>query len=92
MIIALGTNDLRVAGFAAGLWSRGFAPRLVCTGGIAHQGDLLATPWEKTEAEMYADVAAAHGVPRGCILLETRATNTNENFRFTRELLRERGS
>ncbi len=88
VIVALGTHDLRVAEFAADLWLRGFGRLLVCTGGIAHQGDLLATPWEKTEAEMYAEVAAARGVPRESILLEKRATNTSENIRFTRELLR----
>jgi uncharacterized SAM-binding protein YcdF (DUF218 family) len=90
-IVAFGTHDLRVAEFAADLWLGGLAPLLACTGGIAHQGDLLATPWEKTEAEMYADVAAARGVPRDSILLEKRATNTAQNVRFTRELFRERG-
>ena len=87
-IIALGTNDLRVAEFAADLYLRGFGRTLVCTGGVAHQSDLLATPWPKSEAEMYADVALRCGVPRESILLETRATNTAENIRFTRELLR----
>lgn len=90
-IVALGTNDLRVAEFAADLWHRGYGPVLIPTGGIAHQGDLLETRWTKTEAAMYADVAEARGVPRGSILLEPRARNTSENLRFTRELLRERG-
>jgi uncharacterized SAM-binding protein YcdF (DUF218 family) len=57
---------------------------------VAHQDDLLATQWEKTEAEMYADVAERLGVPRERILLEKRATNTAENIRFTRDLLGER--
>src|ERR1700676_2437043 len=87
IIVALGTNDLRVADFAADLYRRGFGSTLVCSGGVAHQDDLLATRWEKTEAEMYADVAERHGVPRERILLETRASNTAENIRFTRDLL-----
>ena len=87
VIVALGTNDLRVAEHAAHLFRRGFGSTLVCTGGIAHQNDLLATSWDKTEAEMFADVAARCGVPRERILLETRATNTSENLVFTRELL-----
>jgi len=90
VMIALGTNDLRVAEFAADLYLRGFGRTLVCTGGVAHQGDLLATVWPKTEAEMYADVAVRCGVPRESILLETRATNTAENIRFARDLLSER--
>jgi hypothetical protein len=62
VIIALGTNDLRVAEFTADLHHRGYGPVLVCTGGVAHQGDLLATPWPETEAEMYADVLERSGV------------------------------
>jgi uncharacterized SAM-binding protein YcdF (DUF218 family) len=91
VILALGANDLRVASFAAELYRQGFGKWLVCSGGIAHQGDLLATPWDRTEAEMYADIAVAQGVPRDRILLETRATNTAENMRFSRALLAEKG-
>ena len=87
VIVVFGTNDLRVARFAARLYHEGFGRRLVCTGGMAHQGDLLATNWDKTEAEMYADEAVALGVPLDRIMLEPRAANTAENVRFTRELL-----
>jgi uncharacterized SAM-binding protein YcdF (DUF218 family) len=90
VIIALGTNDLRVAEFAADLYHRGYGSTLVCTGGKAHQNDLLATCWEKTEAEMYADIAEARGVLLEQILLETRATNTAENIRLVRDLIKER--
>jgi hypothetical protein len=41
--IPAGTNDLRVAGFAARLYQEGFGRRLVCTGDMAHQDDPLAT-------------------------------------------------
>ncbi len=87
VIIALGTNDLRVAEFAARLYAGGFGRLLVCTGGIAHQGDLLATPWDRPEAEMFAEVACRHNVPADRILLETEAINTAENIRFARRLL-----
>lgn len=89
VILALGTNDLRVAEFAADLWHRGFGRVLIPSGGVAHQGDLLETSWPKTEAEMYAEVAVARGVPRDRLVLEMRARNTSENIRFTRELLAE---
>jgi len=90
VIIALGTNDLRVAEFAADLYHRNFGRILVCTGAVAHQDDLLATSWSRTEAEMYAEVAANRGVPEDRILLETEATNTAENIRFARNLLARR--
>jgi len=92
VIVAFGTNDLRVARFAARLYHEGFGRCLVCTGGIAHQGDLLATNWHKSEAEMYADEAAALGVPLDRIMIEPRAANTAENVRFTRELLCRNGA
>lgn len=90
VIVALGTNDLRVAHFAAELYHRGLGSWIVCTGGVAHQNDLLATSWSKTEAEMYADALREQRVPDAQIILETAATNTGENVRFTRRLLRER--
>ena len=86
-ILALGTNDVRVAEYAAELYLRGFAPTLVCSGGVAHTDDLLATTWDGTEAEVFAEVAVARGVPRDRIVLETRALNTAENFRYTRRLI-----
>jgi uncharacterized SAM-binding protein YcdF (DUF218 family) len=91
LIVALGTNDLRVAEHAADLFLRRYGPMLVCTGGVAHENDLLATAWDKTEAEMFADVAVRCGVPRERILLETEATNTAENIVFTRALLKHAG-
>ena len=91
IIVALGTNDLRVAEFAADLYARGYGRTVVFTGGIAHQTDLLATGWDRSEAEMFADVAVARGVPAECILLETEATNTSANIRFARRLIEGRG-
>lgn len=91
-IVALGTNDIRVAHFAAELFHRNFGPLIVCTGGVAHQNDLLATSWTKTEAEMYAEALRERGVPDSQILLESRATNTGENVRYTRKLFGERAS
>lgn len=89
--LALGTNDLRVAVHAAELYHQGMAPLIVCTGGLAHQHDLLATAWAQPEAEVYRDALLAHHVPPKAILLESRATNTSENVRFSRALLAERG-
>ena len=91
LIVALGTNDLRVAEFAADLYHRGYGKDVLCTGGIAHSTDLLATNWPVSEAEMYAEVLERRGVPKERILLETRALNTAENVIFTREFLRQAG-
>jgi uncharacterized SAM-binding protein YcdF (DUF218 family) len=87
LILVLGSNDVRVAEHAAGLFVRGLAPLMVCSG---HVGRLTATRFARSEAETFADVAVAKGVPRDAILLERRATNSGENLAFTRELLEAR--
>lgn len=46
--------------------------------------------WTRREADVFLDVALRMGVPRGSILLETEATNTGENIRFSHRVLKER--
>jgi uncharacterized SAM-binding protein YcdF (DUF218 family) len=91
IVVALGTNDIRVAEFAADLCLAGHGSILVCTGGVAHQGDVLSTGWDRPEAQVFAEAAARRGLPRDSILQETRSRNTAENIRFTRELVEGHG-
>lgn len=91
VILVLGSNDLRVADRAAELMLQGLAPIAMCTGGIAHQDDLLATSWSLPEAEVFAARMIKLGVPREKILLEPRATNSGENILFSRILLKSHG-
>jgi len=86
-MLVLGTNDIRVAEFAADLYHQGLAPLVVPTGGIAHQNDLLSTNWDRPEADVFADILLARGVPPHALLIEREATNTSENIRFSRRLL-----
>ena len=46
---------------------------------------------QASEAEELAEVLIAGGVPSEMALLENRATNSGENFRFTDQLFAERG-
>lgn len=87
-IIALGSHDTRVAERAADLFLAGWAPLLVLSGRL---GSLTSGTWTRPEAEIFADVAAARGVPREHMLIEARATHTGENVSFSRALLAERG-
>jgi uncharacterized SAM-binding protein YcdF (DUF218 family) len=87
-IIALGSHDTRVAERAADVHQEGWAPLVVFSG---HLGSLTSGMWERPEAEIFADVAAARGVPRDRMLIEDRATNTGENVVFSRALLEQRG-
>jgi len=87
-IMALGSNDTRVAEHAARLYLDGWAPLLVMSGGL---GNFTKGKWEKPEADTFKDIAVAAGVPAAKILVENRSTNTGENVRFTRVMLGQRG-
>ena len=82
-----GSNDPRVAKFAASLVLRGLAPVVVFSGANGR----LTEHWPQTEAETFAAVALAEGLSPEQIVVENRATNTGENIAFTRAALRERG-
>ena len=88
VIIALGTYDLRVADYAAEVFLSGRAPLLICSGGL---GKLTSSLFTTPEAELFAERCRSLGVPPENILIEAASTNTGENFRFSRDLLSERG-
>ncbi|XP_056131290.1 uncharacterized protein SCO4629-like [Lampris incognitus] len=86
VIIGLGCHDLRVAERSAALFLEGWAPWLVFTGYLGNQ---TAGVWTRREADVFLEVALRMGVPRRNILLETEATNTGENIRFSHRVLKE---
>jgi uncharacterized SAM-binding protein YcdF (DUF218 family) len=87
-IIVLGSHDTRVAERGAEVFLGGWAPLLVFSG---HLGALTSGMWSRPEAEIFADLAIAMGVPPDRILIESRSTNTGENVDFSRQLLAEKG-
>lgn len=87
-VLVLGSHDVRVAERGAELFLAGWAPLLVLSGNL---GSLTRELWTRPEAEIFADAAAAMGVPRDRMLIEARSTNTGENVDFCRALLAERG-
>jgi uncharacterized SAM-binding protein YcdF (DUF218 family) len=87
-ILVLGSHDTRVAERGAEVFLAGLAPLIVFSGNL---GALTSEMWDRPEAEIFADVAAAMGVPRERMLIEARSTNTGENVDFSRQLLAESG-
>ncbi|KAI9163863.1 hypothetical protein HJFPF1_05491 [Paramyrothecium foliicola] len=83
-IFCLCSLDTRVAERAAQLWLDGLAPYLIYSG---DSGQLTAGLFSKPEAEHFADIARAMGVPDDRLIVEPKATNTGENVRFTHALL-----
>ena len=64
-------------------YGRGVAPRLIMTGGPAHN--------QVVEAESMARVARAQGVPDSAIVLEPQATSTIENACFSERIMQQHG-
>jgi uncharacterized SAM-binding protein YcdF (DUF218 family) len=91
VILGLGSYDGAVAEHAADLLIAGLGRVIVFSGGITRRRDLLKSPWTRSEAEEFRDIAIRRGAPAERILLEPRSTNTGENFRFSVALLAELG-
>ena len=88
VILVLCSHDLRVAERGAQLFLDRLAPLLLFSGG---QGGITRHIWSEPEADQFARIAVARGVPQEAILVENRSTNTGENIDFTRQLLADRG-
>jgi uncharacterized SAM-binding protein YcdF (DUF218 family) len=87
-ILVLCSHDTAVAERAAEVFLQGYAPLVIFSGGL---GGITKRLWTEPEADQFAAIAVARGVPRDRILIENRSTNTGENIAFTRTLLAERG-
>lgn len=87
-LLVMCSNDLRVAEHAANLYKQGYAPYILFSGG---EGRFTEGLFEKSEAETFAELAKASGVPEEAILLETKSSNSGENVRFSEQLLIDKG-
>ncbi|END5526021.1 YdcF family protein [Vibrio vulnificus] len=87
-LLVMCSNDLRVAEHAANLYKQGYAPYILFSGG---EGRFTEGLFEKSEAETFAELAKASGVPTEAILLETKSSNSGENVCFSEQLLLEKG-
>jgi len=88
VVIAMGSHDLRVATYAAQLVLEGWAPLLICSGGV---GRLTSGIWQESEAARFAVLAVEKGLSRKKILREDRSTNTGENLLFSKALCEKHG-
>lgn len=88
LILVLGNNDIRVAEHAAQLWLDGYGQYVMFTG---YLGNLTKGKWCRPEYEVFREVAIKMGVPAERIIVETRATNTGQNVRYSYEVLKSMG-
>ena len=87
-IIGFGSHDLHVAERAAELYLSGFGNYIIFTGGL---GRITQHIWKKPEADKFAEIAIAKGVPQKDIYIENMSTNTGENIQYTRDLISNTG-
>lgn len=87
VIAAFGCYDEQIPLRAAELWKQGLAPVAVFSGGLGRNTQGL---FQRSEAERFAAIAVKAGLPESAILLESRSSNSAENFLFTQALLAER--
>lgn len=88
VIVGFGCYDEDIPKRCAELYWAGFAPYVCFSGGLGRNTSGL---WNKSEAERFADIAIAAGVPQERIILENKSTNSAENLLFTRKILAEAG-
>ena len=88
LILAAGSHDMRVPEHAVALFSLGFAPLILCTGGFGKITDGL---FREAEAIVFSRRCRELGVPEERILIEDASTNTGENFTFSKKLLENKG-
>lgn len=84
VIIGLGSYDIRVAEYCANLYNQGYAHKILFTG---KSGNWTIGKWNKTEAQVFADIAKSYHVPENDIILENNATNLGENVQYSKQLL-----
>ena len=83
-IIGLGSILTLVPEKCAELYKQGLGKYIVFSGNCGKGTQGIIT---KTEAERFSDIAIREEVPKDRILIEPQATNTYENYKYTKKLL-----
>jgi len=83
----MGSNDLSVASYAACIAKEYSFKHIICSGGVAHTNDLLNTGWDKSEADMFADVMEKAELATPKVIREAEAKNTGDNIQLSRKVL-----
>lgn len=86
-IIGLGCEDLHIAKIAVDLYFKGYGDKIIFSGGL---GKVTKNIWNEPEANKFAEYAIENGVPKEKIYIENKSTNTGDNFRFTKELIKQK--
>ena len=83
-ILVLCSHDERVVERAVELYEKDWAPLVIFSGGL---GAITRKLWTEPEAERFARLALAAGVPKDKVIIENRSSNTGENILYTKQLV-----
>jgi len=87
-ILVLCSHDERVVERAVELYGEDWAPLVIFSGGL---GAITRKLWTEPEAERFARLAIAAGVPKDKVIIENRSSNTGENILYTKQLVADMG-
>ena len=87
-ILVLCSHDERVVERAVELYEEDWAPLVIFSGGL---GAITRKLWTEPEAERFARLAIATGVPKDKVIIENRSSNTGENILYTKQLVADMG-
>lgn len=85
IIICLGNHDLNTARRAAELYRAKIAPKILISGGRGK----LTSKNDQAEADAFAAIMYAAGVPEVDVMIESKSTNTGENVTFCKKYLKQ---
>jgi uncharacterized SAM-binding protein YcdF (DUF218 family) len=87
-ILVLCSHDERVVERVVELFREQWAPLVIFSGGL---GVITKQFWTEPEAERFARLAIAAGVPKDKVIIENRSSNTGENILYTKQLVANMG-
>ena len=84
LIIGCGCLNLEIPVKCADLLKENYAQNILFSGGL---GKLTTDKFQKTEAEIFKDIAIEKGIEPRKIYLEKESTNTGDNFSFSLKII-----
>lgn len=84
IIFACGCANMDIPIKCVELFKNGYGKKILFSGGF---GKITKGKFQKTEAEIYRDIAISEGISESDIFIENQSTNTGDNFRFSKPIL-----
>ena len=84
LIIGCGCLNLEIPIKCVQLLKDNYADNIIFSGGL---GKLTSKTFQKTEAEIYKEIAIENGVDKNKIFIENKSTNTGDNFRLSLKII-----